>query len=283
MSDMNIGIIGLGYVGSAVKEYFEDKVDIFTYDINSNCSEKDIKSIYDKSEIIFICVPTPMNKNGSCDLSNIESILSELNFCANKIDDKIIVIKSTIPVGSTKKFQTKYINLEICFNPEFLREVSFKEDFANQDRIILGGKHKKTKVYNLYKKFFNQADIIETDSSTAEMVKYITNTFLALKVSFANEMSEFCVKNDIEYNQMIKFACLDKRLGDSHWMVPGPDGLKGYGGSCFPKDINSLIYQFKISELDPLILKASWERNCKIDRTKKDWEKLKGRSVSYDK
>ncbi len=210
--------------------------------------------------------------------------LNELNElqCNNTV-----VIKSTVEVGTTSKFSEKYQNLKFVFNPEFLTEVNFIEDFKNQNRIILGSNNTESaaRVVELYSKIYNKKDKvrIETTSSTnAEMVKYITNTFLAVKVSFANEIAELSNVVGADYDESIRLASLDKRLGNSHWQVPGPDGKNGFGGSCFPKDINSLLYLFESNQLNSYILNAAWERNISVDRPEKDWNDLKGRAVSKE-
>tara|TARA_B100000989_G_scaffold164344_1_gene122827 strand:- start:5263 stop:6102 length:840 start_codon:yes stop_codon:yes gene_type:complete len=274
---INIGIVGLGYVGKAVENFFKKFYKINTFDINgeSNCSTLD--EAVELSELLFVCLPTPMMKDGSCDLRILKKVISDIDFIASQ--PKLIVIKSTVPVGTTDFFKIKYPNLNFCFNPEFLTEANFINDFKNQDRIIIGGDNLDM-IYRLYFETFEGVKIIKTDFKTAEMVKYITNTFLATKVSFANEIASFCEKVNINYNNVIDIAKIDKRLGQSHWKVPGPDGKKGYGGSCFPKDISSLISQFKDNDIESIILDASLNRNNSIDRPEKDWMELKGRSVS---
>ena len=278
---MTCGILGTGFVGEAITNKFQEKINVETFDIIKHSSCKSLKDLFDKSEFIFICLPTPMKEDGSCDLSNVHDSLYELNKFSEDIKSKkIVVIKSTIPVGSTKQFQKKFKSLDIFFSPEFLTEANHIKDFENQNRIIIGGENKnKLKLINLHSEIFPNAEIIDTDSLTAEMVKYFANTFLATKVSFANEMFNFCTKLGINYNEVVKYVLYDTRIGPSHLSVPGPDNKKGYGGSCFPKDIASLIFQFEQHNVKSFILKASWQRNNEVDRTEKDWKKLKGRSV----
>jgi len=278
---MTVGIIGMGYVGTALKEGFKDYHKIETYDIKASLSScNSINELVSKSKIIFLCVPTPMNKNGSCDLSIIKNIIDEVGSCIDNQSNKIIVIKSTITPGTTEKLNQKYQNFNIIFNPEFLTEANFIEDFKNQNRIILGGsKSITTKIKQLYIKIFPKAKIIETGSTYSEMVKYFSNTFLATKVSFANEMKMICDKLDIDYDKVVEYAIYDNRLGNSHWSVPGPDGKLGFGGSCFPKDINALIQFASELGVDATMLKSAWNVNLKV-RPEKDWEQLKGRAIS---
>jgi len=281
---MKVGVVGLGYVGSACENLFKEYFDLNTFDINKSCNCSNIQELTNKSDIIFICLPTPMRKDRSCDLSIIESVLEQIN---DEGQEKYVVIKSTVEVGTTDRFSKKYNNLVFIFNPEFLTEANFLEDFKNQDRIIIGSHHDKAKKYltELYRTIYSKENEVKIETTlpvNAEMVKYVTNSFLAVKVSYANEIYELCKNLNADYDEIIKLATLDRRLGDSHWAVPGPDGKFGFGGSCFPKDINSLINTFTEKNIDSYILNASWQRNITKDRPEKDWESLKGRAISKD-
>lgn len=276
-----IGIIGLGFVGSAIYEYFNPIVDAKVYDINKkDVSVESLNDLLD-NRILFLCLPTPMKITGECDISIITSVLKDLNDICKPDNPTIVVIKSTIPPGTTNSFIDKYPNLSICFNPEFLTEANFVEDFRNQDRIILGSNDKSllSKVHSLYEFGFPKTKIIHTNPVEAEMVKYVANTFLATKVSFANEIHSICNFLNIDYNNVVDIARIDQRLGDSHWQVPGPDGKKGFGGSCFPKDINALIYFCKKNNISIETITAAWESNLEF-RPEQDWKNLKGRAVS---
>ena len=167
----------------------------------------------------------------------------------------------------------------MVFNPEFLTEANAVEDFNNQNRIILGGpRPATTKLRRLYSKVFPKAHIIKTDSTHAEMVKYLTNSFLATKVSFANEIYQVCQKLNIDYDKVVEYATLDDRLGKSHWNVPGPDGDFGFGGHCLPKDLSALIYLAMKFDTETNVLNAVEETNDVV-RKNRDWEDMKGRAV----
>ena len=273
---MNIGVIGQGFVGTAVNEGLAKFYNIETYDIAKDSTCKSIDELAIKSDVIFVCLPTPMKKNGECYLGILEEVINDLN-TINKC--KIIVIKSTIPPGTTEKWNKIYDNIDIIFNPEFLTEANSIEDFKNQNRIIVGGpRPSSTKVARLFRKAFPKVPIIKTGSTHAEMVKYVTNCFLATKVSFANEMFKLCNELDIDYDKVIEYAKIDERLGYSHWAVPGPDGDFGFGGHCFPKDMNALIYLGDRLGVDLKTLKSALETNDKV-RTNRDWESQKGRAI----
>ena len=177
----------------------------------------------------------------------------------------------------------KFKNLNLVFNPEFLAERSANFDFINQSRVILGGLSKNTnKVASLYRwRFGNSITIIETNYQTAELIKYVTNTFFATKVSFMNDMRLLSDKVDADWDTVIDGFVSDGRVGHSHLNVPGHDGKYGFGGSCFPKDIQAIIHFSNSLGLDMSVLKGAWKTNLKV-RPEKDWEKLKGRAISND-
>jgi UDPglucose 6-dehydrogenase len=279
---MKIGIVGQGYVGTAVKTVFEKHYDVHTYDIKEKCTETDMNGLVQVSDIIFVCVPTPMNKDGSCNLDIVKSVVREIDEISydDYVDDgKIVAIKSTIPPGTTNDLNKECKNISVIFNPEFLTEANFIEDFKNQSRIIIGGvRPATTTLRQVYSLVFPDATIVKTGSKTAEMVKYFTNTFLTTKVSFANEMYLICDKLGIDYDKVVEYSTYDERLGKSHWAVPGPDGHYGFGGSCFPKDINALIKVAEELDIHPNMLIGAWETNLDV-RPEEDWKKLKGRAV----
>ena len=276
-----IGIIGQGFVGNAVYQKFKNFYDILTYDIDKEKCNSTLDNLIFKSETIFVCLPTPMNKDGSCDTSILNESLSNIDLVADNLETiRTIIIKSTIPPGTTDKFNKQYPALNIVFNPEFLTERNAVKDFENQNRIIIGGPRPvTTEVKTIFSKVFPKSHIIKTDSSHAEMIKYMTNTFLATKISFANEIYELCNKLNIDYDKVVEYATLDDRLGESHWGVPGHDGDLGFGGHCFPKDLAALLYLSYQYNTTNGVLKATQETNDKV-RSNRDWEKMKGRAVS---
>ena len=271
-----IGIIGLGYVGTAILEGMKQSYKIESYDKYTDSTCSSIEELCSSARIIFVCVPTPMNDKGECDISIVESVLRELDACC---DDHLVILKSTVPPATTERLNREHNNISVVFSPEFLTEANYIKDFLECNRVILGGPSDSTAIAKeVFKKRFSDKIIIETNSTVAEMVKYLANTFLATKVSFANEMKQVCDKLDIDFDEVVEYATLDSRLGRSHWAVPGPDGHHGFGGSCFPKDINGLIYFMEQKGIQPKILEAVWSKNLDV-RPEKDWENLIGRAV----
>lgn len=279
---MKIGIIGNGFVGKATKILKCKDIDILAYDINPEiCDPKGLKLTGMKNcEIIFISVPTPMKKDGSVYLGIIESVLQDLKNINFK---NFIVIRSTIPPGTSDTF-------DCYFMPEFLTEKNFINDFINNPLWIFGllnkssdevFKKKITKMINLaHKNNCIKSNNIEFMlNNESEMVKYFRNTFLSVKVSYCNEIYEYCQKKGINYENVRKIAASDKRIGLSHTKVPGHDGKLGFGGTCFPKDTNGLLADMKKHNMKSYILESAIERNETVDRPEKDWNSNKGRAV----
>ena len=275
-----IGIIGQGFVGNAVYQKFKNYFDVLTYDLDESKSNSTKNDLLFKCNTIFLCLPTPMNTDGSCNVDILQKELENIELITdNQEIKKTIVIKSTVSPGTTDKWNSSYESLDIVFNPEFLTEANAVEDFNNQNRIILGGpRPATTELRRMYSKVFPKAHIIKTDSTHAEMVKYLTNSFLATKVSFANEIYQICDKLNIDYDKVVEYATLDDRLGKSHWNVPGPDGDFGFGGHCLPKDLSALIYLAMNLHTETNVLNAVEETNDVV-RKNRDWENMKGRAV----
>jgi UDPglucose 6-dehydrogenase len=277
-----IGIIGQGFVGNSIKQgLIKDYPDLLTYDIKEELSMCD--SLYElviNTDIIFICVPTPMKSTGECYTGLVEQVIKDINGIYDGGTQRILILKTTVPPGTTMGFQKKYKDYDFIFNPEFLTEANAVNDFKNQNRIILGGINESALniVSELYRKTFPTIPIVHMTFDEAEMVKYIGNTFLSTKVIFANEIYQICQGLNIDYDRVINAARLDLRLGNSHWGVPGPDGDFGFGGHCFPKDTHALKYLANKNGVDTTLLDAVLEKNNKI-RKNKDWENQKGRSV----
>lgn len=283
--DKKIGIIGNGFVGSAVEFGFSANVgvdaDVKVYDKDENKSTHTLKEVVVESDIIFISVPTPSNQNGSVNLDIVNDVLAEISQIKkeNKFDN-IILLRSTAIPGTTRKLQEKYSNLRIVFNPEFLTERSANQDFINQSRFVLGGDPNDISIVSklFRERFGSTISIIETNYESAELIKYMTNTFFATKISFLNDMKILSDESGARWEDVIEGFVRDGRVGHSHLNVPGHDGKYGFGGSCFPKDIQALISYGDSVGVDLSVLKGAWKTNLKV-RPEKDWEQLKGRAV----
>jgi UDPglucose 6-dehydrogenase len=293
---MKIGIIGFGFVGKSLVQGFVNTkgVEIKIYDIKESVDT--FEDVIESSEIIFLCLPTPMERidGGKIDLSIIDSVIEKINsYIESKDikDKKILVLRSTIVPGSTRKYAEKYPKLGFVFNPEFLTERSARLDFINTARIILGGNDEDViKVAKLYRMRFLSTPIYVTNFETAEFVKYFCNNFFAIKVSYFNE--QYLVvenhndknndKSKIDWNKSIELLLADGRIGNSHYQVPGHDGQLGFGGKCFPKDICAYREWAKEEQSETPILDSAWEMNKKI-RDKWDWTEIDGAVSKKDK
>ncbi len=282
----HIGIIGSGFVGSAVRYGFSPNVGVDArvrvYDKNPSKSTHSLNDVVIESDIIFLSVPTPSNKDGTINVDIVDGALNDINVYSTSVDN-IILLRSTVVPGTTRKLQEKYSNLRIVFNPEFLTERSANFDFINQTRFILGGNSDDIKeVSELFRQRFGHSiSIVETNYETAELIKYMGNTFFATKISFLNDMKLLSDECGAIWEHAVEGFVRDGRIGHSHLNVPGHDGKYGFGGSCFPKDIQAIISFAETLGIDMSVLKGAWKTNLKV-RPEKDWEFLKGRAVSEE-
>ena len=195
--DCTIGIVGQGFVGSAIREGLSGFYEIATYDLRQelrNCDS--LCELVCRSDFIFVCLPTPMREDGSCHIGILENVVKDISeICeSNGFTNRIVIVKSTVPPGTTSMLENKCENITVVFSPEFLTEANSFDDFKNQSRIIVGGpRPASSKVKTMFRKAFPTIPIIKTGTKTAEMVKYFTNCFLATKVTFANQMFQICL------------------------------------------------------------------------------------------
>lgn len=213
------------------------------------------------SEFVFLCVPTPQDQDGSADLSYVLSAAVLLKDILPL--QSCLITKSTVPVKSWKLIEEtlERNDVYIVSNPEFLREGSAISDFFNPDRIVVGCKNfKKAKeVADLYKNF--DAQTLITDNTTAELIKYASNSFLALKLSYVNDIAALCEKVEADTLEVLRGMGLDKRIGEN-FTTPGP----GWGGSCFPKDVRALMMTSEAASTPIPLLSAAWESNERAHR-----------------
>ena len=279
-----IGIIGRGFVGSAVEFGFSAQtgtkdIQVKIYDKDPSRSAHSLDDTVNDSDVIFLSVPTPSNADGSINLDILDTALSEIAEI-NRRTDNVILVRSTVIPGTTQKFQKKFPSLNLVFNPEFLTERSAKFDFINQARVVLGGHPGDTAVVaDLYRwRFGSTQPIIETNFETAELIKYMNNCYFAMKVSFLNEMKLVADKSGVDWDMAKEGFVRDGRVGHSHMNVPGHDGKLGFGGSCFPKDIQAMIAFGEAAGISMNTLKGAWKTNLEV-RPEQDWKELVGRAV----
>jgi len=283
------GIIGNGFVGKATRLLASKNHEVKIYDVNpEKCYPPNI-ILGDLTDchIIFVAVPTPSNPDGSCHLELVKSVVKNiraLNIRAH------IVIRSTVTIGTCDE-------LGCYFMPEFLTEKKWAEDVCQCRNWIVGitqPNFVSDTVDNANSDFMEKITALINDArdegiiqynnitfvsnKEAEMIKYYRNTFLAVKVSYSNEIYEFCRTKGIDYETVCRVATQDDRIGSSHTVVPGHDGRFGFGGTCFPKDTHSLLYQFEMVGLKSYILRSAVQRNNEHDRPEKDWMNDVGRA-----
>jgi UDPglucose 6-dehydrogenase len=275
MSKFKVGVIGNGFVGESQAYAFSPVADVKIFDINPVKSTHTLLEVLSQ-DFIFVCLPTPMKENGEQDNSYIENFFSNIGLYNT---DAIFILKSTVLPGTTKQLVDKY-KFNIVFCPEFLTEKTAKLDMLTQSRIVVGGDEELClKVLGLFIERFGKKHYIMTDSTTAEFIKYMANTFLAVKVSVVNEFYRLANELEVDWNDALEGFVSDPRIGNSHSNVPGHDGKLGFGGTCFPKDINALITIGKKLGVDMNTLEAAWKTNLEV-RPEQDWKQLVGRAIT---
>ena len=273
-----VGIIGNGFVGEAQAFAFSPTNEIRIYDTDELKSTNSVVEVH-QCDVVFVCVPTPMNEDGSQNIDYVEDVFESAIKYNDPDKHPVYVLKSTVIPGTTQKLINNFPDLNIIFSPEFLTERTAKLDMLTQARIIFGGDETNCNiVLKLYENRFKNRNYIITDSTTAEFVKYMNNTFFATKVSVMNEFYRLAKVIGVEWEMALHGFVSDHRIGDSHLDVPGPDGKLGFGGTCFPKDINAFIDYADSLNVDMNVLKAAWKTNLEV-RPEQDWKGLKGRAV----
>ena len=261
-----IGIIGhLGVVGSTTFRYFKDNgYKVFGYDIRKpNHKDKAYGA-----EIIFICVPTPFD--WKCNKFN-GSIVDKAIALIPK--GRNVVLKSTVPIGTTDKLQKKYPKIKLIFNPEFLSEVTSDQDFRNPDRQLVGyTKQSLSEAGKIMALLPRSPNNIIMPAKEAELLKYINNIHGALAVMESNHYYEVCLKENLNYDQTIKAACTSKYM-NPYYHVIMHKGYRGFGGKCFPKDINSWIAYLKKENIDSTLFRAVRGMNRRILKEQRLTEK----------
>ncbi|MEW6411030.1 MAG: UDP-glucose/GDP-mannose dehydrogenase family protein [Candidatus Zixiibacteriota bacterium] len=272
---MNICVVGTGYVGlvagacmsdfgmhvicvdrdeSKIKMLKNGKMPIYEIGLSDLVQRNvklgrlvfssDLEKAVDRSLVVFVGVGTPENDDGSANLTQVREVVRTVARTMN--DYKVIVIKSTVPVGTARELKklirdnlTREVEFDIVSNPEFLREGAAVNDFLRPDRVVIGADSERAMaiIRDIYRPLYLlETPIVGTTNETAEMIKYASNTMLALKISFINEIANICDRVGADVYKVATGVGMDKRIGPK-FLHPGP----GFGGSCFPKDIRSLV------------------------------------------
>jgi UDPglucose 6-dehydrogenase len=228
-----VGVIGVGVVGDALLLHLtQSGHSPRVYDPGRGLGS--VEEI-NEAQTVFVCVPTPFDPQIGFDDGALEDAVSRLD------GSKIVIIKSTVLPGTTEAYQARYAQHCFLFNPEFLREASAREDFLHSDRQIIGYTAQSRHLSELVLSLLPKAAYTRIlPAREAEMAKYMANAFLALKVTFANEIYDLCTALDIEYEAVREAVAADARIGPSHLAVMD-GGYRGYGGKCLPKDVKALL------------------------------------------
>lgn len=254
---MKIGIVGYGHVGQAMHGLFKNAT---LYDKYKNIGTQE--SI-NECDVVFVCVPTPQSSNGMCDTSAVEEVITWLTV-------PLIVLRSTVSVGFTDYMMNKY-HKEIVFQPEYYGETVAHPfaDLSDRNWLSFGGTRKGIDLaIRAYKTVINSnVKIYQADAKSVEMAKYMENAFLAMKVTFCNEMYDIADALGVDYNMAREVWIADPRIGSSHTFVY--EDNRGYGGSCLPKDISAITSQAKLKNVDTTLLCAIIDKN-KMYRTEND-------------
>lgn len=269
---LNIGIVGGGVVGQATaKSLIEHVSEIRIYDTLKERSTHSLTSTLTDSDLVFICLPSPAKENGQCDTSTITQFFRT---CAeNKLTKTCFVLRSTVPIGYTQGIMQDYEFHHLVHSPEFLTARCANIDAQLPSRNIIGCPESWFRnecvslLHTLYSQRFPSIPIFKMTSSESEAVKLMQNSFFAVKVGFWNEMRCLADKLRLDWDIVIQTILSDGRINPSHTQVPGPDGKRGFGGACLPKDLHNLIHCFLESGVIPNICMASANRNL-VDRDK---------------
>ena len=245
---MKFIIAGYGFVGKAVYNTLKEKHEVVIVDPKFTTNE--IKFHHDADGII-ICVDTPTEENGIINANNVANVLDEVPIFLP------ILIKSTVTPAIVEGFEKVYPDHSICYSPEFLRAKSAEQDFRNQKYVVIGGEDPEFFWHELFQTTLPNCNIVlNCSAKEAALIKYSSNSFLALKTSFFNQIFDICEQTGMDYDVVRHILCMDQRIGSDHTLVPGPDGKRGWGGHCFPKDTTAFT-QWATSIGVPLTLVES--------------------------
>lgn len=247
MQDHPVGIVGLGHVGCALRNALGPRFRVMGCD-PAEAGSHDPAQLASACGVIFVCVPTPAGPDDRADLSMVTQAVGALEAGARRVGTApLVVIRSTVLPGTTQALARQCPALHVVTCPEFLRQHAAACDLREATRIVVGlpqpapPAHVLARLAPLWPVLSPGAQVVTVDAATAEFVKHATNAFLAMKVTFANQLADACQALGLDYDAVARVLALDARIGASHLDVPGHDGMPGFGGACLPKDVAALL------------------------------------------
>lgn len=292
MSVPSLGIIGGGFVGGSVAKGFKHYTDVKVYDIDPSRKTHEFEDVISQ-DVLVVALNTPMDYDtGQVDVSLVEHVLRTLNGALKGwswASRKPVLVRSTVPPTALHQWHERFNNFELIFCPEFLTERTAEHDFQQSNRLIFGVPEVNVElghpslgqmaVKELFEARFPMVPQYFVPYRQASLVKYMTNVFFCTKVALLNEFAQVAEAMGLDYNETFGLVMMDQRIGRSHWQVPGHDGKRGFGGHCFPKDINGYFHIAKMLGVKPTVSEAAWEKNLEV-RPEKDWEADVGRAIN---
>lgn len=251
---MTIAIVGYGFVGKAHHHVFQNYDVVVIDPLYNNTTLKDIPNL----EGIFCCVSTPSTDSGECDYTNIVDVLTETD------PSTPVLIKSTVSLQGWNSIRNKFKHHQLNFSPEFLRASSANEDIENLKYLILSSGDAYDFWTNFYSKFYKDLEFYKCSAEEAISIKYFENAFLATKLSFFNQIYDFCKEYELDFESVRAGMSLDPRINNDHTYVDPVQGLRGWGGYCFPKDTAALLNMAKTKNINLNILDTVVDYNIQI-------------------
>lgn len=291
MESVTVGVVGGGFVGSAIARVFLHYTDVRVFDVDPTRRTHDLGKVCDQ-DVIFVCLPTPMRPNGTVDDSIVDDALAQIE--ANLSSWKPVVLKSTLPPDSLVRLAEKYEDLiYLVFSPEFLTERTAEYDLQQSTRFIFGALRMPYEpeercpagefVDLLFAQRFPLVPRHWVSLPAASLVKYFTNVFFASKIALMNEFHAVAENWGEWGKRIVELVMLDTRIGRSHWLVPGHDGRLGFGGHCFIKDLHGYVHAARDVGVDPLMARAAWGTNVNYrgaDELARELTRMVGRAAS---
>ncbi len=272
---MKVGVIGGGTVGRATaRTYLEFADQVCVYDLLPERSTHPLKDVID-CDVVFVCLPTPGGSDGRLDLTAVTQFFSELvrrpEFYPDRVREINFVLKSTVPIGTTRFFRETYGLTNLVHSPEFLTARCAQTDAMLPAQLVIGYPSARgwMTIEKLYRDRFPGIPVVTMTSDESEALKLFLNGFFAVKVAYFNEVRSLADKLGLDWDVLLRGMLGDGRIAPYHCNVPGPDGKRGFGGYCLPKDLKQLINEFK-PDLAPYLCAAADYRNWAADRKEGD-------------